>query len=102
MTPQEQAIHTERQEVYGPWAQNMIGTSQQIAGLLTQMYANGHMLIDKEGIVSISPWAAPLFMLAFKSNRMASGNHHADNFVDLKVYAEMVERFQRETAGEEK
>ena len=97
MTPKEHRIHKTRQRSYGPWKANMAGTSQQMAGLLTQMFSAGAARIDADGIVTLPPWAAPLFMaVAVKGNRIASGNFHADNFDDERVYLRMVEDMQRE------
>jgi hypothetical protein len=84
MTHEE--IVQQRSTVYGDPHANMAGTSQQIAGLLTQMLANGAMRIDANGQVSLDDWAAPLIMAAVKINRMGSGKAHEDNIVDAGNY----------------
>lgn len=85
-----------RESVYGDFTRNMTGTSQQIAGVLTQMYANGQMTISKSGRVDLPEWFAPLIMgLCVKGNRMASGNHHEDNFVDARIYLDKAAEMQR-------
>ena len=95
MTPQEQAIHETRQSVYGPWYENMAGTSQQLSGLITQMLSNGAATYT-DGKFTLPDWAAALFMAtAYKGNRIASGNFHADNFIDCAVYADMVKQMQK-------
>ena len=84
MTHEE--IVQQRSSVYGDPHANMTGTSQQIAGLLTQMLANGAMQILPSGQVILDDWAAPLIMVAVKLNRAASGVHHEDNMVDAVNY----------------
>jgi hypothetical protein len=84
--PSAEEVQKDRQSVYGNPYHNMAGTSQQIAGILTQMLANGQMKIDAHGIVSLPGWAAPLLMAAVKINRAASGVPHDDNFLDAEVY----------------
>ena len=82
-------IVQQRSGVYGPPHANMAGTSQQIAGLLTQMLANGSMrLVDCGSYqrVELSDWAAPLIMDAVKLNRAASGVHHEDSLTDAVNY----------------
>ncbi len=95
MTPAEQAIHDERQAKYGPWRDNMAGTSSQIDGLVQNYNATnpGEPLPE---------WFAPLVMCAVKLNRISSGNFHQDNFDDLRVYLSFVERTQRDASGGEK
>jgi hypothetical protein len=92
MTHEE--IVQQRSGVYGPPHANMAGTSQQIAGLLTQMYANGGMTIDASGQVSLANWAAPLIMAAVKLNRAASGVHHEDSLTDAVNYWRFVLEMQ--------
>jgi hypothetical protein len=86
-----EAIHDERQSTYGPWRENMAGTSAQIDGLRRNWEAcnPGKPLPE---------WWAPLVMVAVKMNRIASGHYKADNFDDLRVYLEFVETMQRGTA----
>ena len=79
-------IVAERSAKYGPPHPNMAGTSQQIAGLLTQMLANGGMTILPSGQVILDDWVAPLIMAAVKINRMGSGKAHEDNIVDAGNY----------------
>lgn len=82
------ALSSERQSVYGPWRQNMAGTSLQLDGLLSQYRANNPH-------DPLPTWWAPLCMVAVKLNRIASGNYHADNFDDLRVYLNFVEEMQK-------
>lgn len=84
MTGEE--IVAERSAKYGPPHPNMAGTSQQIAGLLTQMLANGGMRINSRGQVILDDWAAALLMVAVKLNRAGSGVAHADNLIDAANY----------------
>lgn len=87
-------VHRERGAVYGDYRANMTGTSQQIAGLLTQMLAAGGMTVTRDGkpvdlrgcVVHLPAWAAPLIMGAVKLNRMASGVAHEDNVTDAVNY----------------
>ena len=88
LTQTERKIHDERQSVYGPWKGNMTGTSWQLAGLQHQYQAC-------QGSGCLPPWWAPLSLVAVKLNRIASGNYHADNFDDLRVYLGFVEEMQR-------
>ena len=44
----------------------------------------------------LPPWFTPLFMVAVKLNRIASGNYRKDNFDDLKVYLHFVEETQKQ------
>lgn len=88
-------LHRCRQSVYGPWVTNMAGTSQQLAGLLTQMLACGAARIDGGGVVHLPDWAAPLFMTAVKLNRIAAGRFKADSFDDLLVYLDFVRVLQK-------
>lgn len=97
MSPEQKAIHDTRQSDYGPWRANMTGTSQQIAGMLTQMLSTGAAKIQN-GAITLPPWAAPLFMTAVKSNRIASGHYKQDNADDAAIYAEFVMTMQREAA----
>jgi hypothetical protein len=87
-------IVQQRSGVYGPPHANMAGTSQQIAGLLTQMHANGGMTIDASGQVSLANWAAALLMVAVKLNRAASGVHHEDSLTDAVNYWRFVLEMQ--------
>ena len=89
-------IQTERGKTYGPWRQNMTGTSQQIAGLLTQMYACGQIQVDADGIFTIPDWTAPMILaLAVKGNRIASGHFLPDNYDDAEVYLRFVKEMQQ-------
>jgi hypothetical protein len=88
MTEQDAQVHAARQSIYGPWETNMAGTSAQLDGLRIQW----------EGANPGKPlpaWWAPLSMVLVKANRIASGVYHADNFVDLRVYLNMVETTQK-------
>ncbi len=97
MTPAEQAIHDERQAKYGDFRANMAGTSQQMAGLLTQMFSTGVAKLAKDGTVTLPAWAAALFMsVALKGNRIAGGHFHGDNFDDASVYLAFVRTMQEE------
>jgi hypothetical protein len=97
MSPEQSTVHAQRQSVYGPFAANMAGTSQQLSGLITQMLANKQATYEG-GVFTLPPWATPLFMVAVKLNRAASGQHHTDNGVDAGVYFDMALRMQRESA----
>lgn len=85
-----------RSGVYGDPLQNMIGTSQQIAGILTQALANGAMTICC-GKVELQPSIAPLIMVAVKLNRSASGIYHKDNLDDAENYWAFAQELQKET-----
>jgi len=97
-----QKIQDSRQGVYGPWEWNMLGTSVQMCGMLANRLAaagkpcaaKAVMDLMEEGLMSD---LAPLFMLAIKTNRIASGNYVKDNFADSVVYLSFVERMQMET-----
>lgn len=80
-------LRNERESVYGPWDQNMAGTSEQLRGILRQWESCNP---GKD----VPLWFAPLAMVAVKLNRIASGRYHADNFADLRVYLDMVEQMQ--------
>ena len=100
----DEEIQKTREATYGSPFPNMAGTSQQIAGLLTQMLANGSMrLVDSGGHqrVELSDWAAPLFMVVVKLNRMGSGVPHEDNATDARVYMQFVQEMQKEAASSE-
>ena len=85
-------VRQERSSVYGPWRNNMRGTSMQMGGLIEQFAAN-----TKDN--RLPQWWAPLMMCAVKLNRIASGNYHEDNFTDLIAYLQMVREMQREEAS---
>jgi hypothetical protein len=89
-------IVTERSAKYGPPHPNMAGTSQQIAGLLTQMLANGGMMILPSGQVILDDWAAPLIMAIVKINRMGTGKAHEDNVIDAMNYLGFALEMQKE------
>jgi hypothetical protein len=92
-------IVAERSAKYGPPHPNMAGTSQQIAGLLTQMLSNGQMrLVDCGSYqrVELSDWAAALFMATVKIDRMGTGVAHADNIVDAMNYLQFALEMQKE------
>jgi hypothetical protein len=95
MNEHQQAVHSERQSVYGGYRANMTGTSQQLSGLITQMLATGAARFE-DGVLHLPAWATPLFMVAVKVNRAASGHYHADNLTDAAVYFEMALAMQRE------
>jgi hypothetical protein len=97
----DEEIQKTREATYGSPFPNMAGTSQQIAGLLTQMLANGAMKIDPSGQVSLANWAAPLFMVVVKLNRMGSGVPHEDNATDARVYMQFVQEMQKAAASAE-
>jgi hypothetical protein len=91
MTEPDREIQTSRQAVYGPWRENMRGTSEQIEGLRVQWEANNPGK-------PLPSWWFPLVMVIAKLNRAASGVYHADNFTDARVYLEFVERMQKAEA----
>jgi hypothetical protein len=97
MDEKHKAIHDERQQTYGKWRLNMAGTSQQLSGMLTQMLATGAARYEN-GKMTLPDWAAPLFMKAIKSNRMASGYFKQDNYDDDAIYGDFVAVMQREAA----
>ena len=99
-TPDEE-IQKTREATYGAWRANMAGTSQQIAGLLTQMLSNGQMTVSPTGVVSLPSWATPAFMAIVKLNRIGSGVPHADNFADARVYMQFTEEMQKEADSAE-
>ena len=95
----DEEIQNQRESKYGPWRANMAGTTQQIAGMLTQMLNNRSMrVIDSGGYqrVELDDWAAPMLMALVKLNRAGSGVPHADNFVDARNYMMFAEEMQKE------
>lgn len=82
-------LEYERGKLYGPWEANMRGTSMQHSGLLIQYRASNPKM---NGLPS---WWTPLTQCVLKLNRIASGNYHPDNFIDLHLYVDFIERMQK-------
>lgn len=85
--PKLARIHADRQSKYGPWRDNMEGTSEQLQGLLRNWTASNPGR-------PLPPWWTPLMQVATKLNRIASGHYHDDNFDDSRVYLAFVEAMQ--------
>lgn len=88
-----QDLQESREGVYGPWRDNMYGTSRQMQGLF-----HNYMMCSRGS--PLPKWWAPLMMVAVKLNRIASGNYLEDNFKDLRVYLYFVEQMQKEEAAD--
>jgi len=100
-----QKLQANRENVYGPWRDNMEGTSLQMQGLWQNYIASrGYIprLLHKIGVwkIPLPPWWCPVMMVAVKLNRIASGNYVKDNFDDLRVYLSFIEEMQKETKDE--
>lgn len=85
--PKLARIHADRQSKYGPWRDNMEGTSEQLQGLLRNWQASNPGK-------PLPAWWTPLMQVATKLNRIASGHYHGDNFDDSRVYLAFVEAMQ--------
>ena len=101
LPPELQKIQDSRENVYGPWRENMLGTSFQMCGMLINRFAAADEMAAVKAVMDMMANGlmddiAPLFMLAVKTNRMASGNYKPDNFIDNTVYQSFVERLQQD------
>ena len=88
LPPELQKIQDDRESVYGDFTINMTGTSMQMNGLIHQWAGNNPRR-------NLPGWFAPLFMVAAKLNRIASGNYKQDNFDDAIVYLKQVQVMQK-------
>lgn len=93
LSPELQAIHDDRQGVYGNFTVNMTGTSMQLNGLFHQWAGNNPSK-------PLPPWFAALVIVSVKLNRIASGNYKQDNFDDAIVYLKQVQIMQKEASDE--
>jgi hypothetical protein len=90
LTPEQEAIKTDRRKIYGEPLENHQGIAQMWAPLL-QPHA--------EAIAAGRPipaWAVALLMAALKLDRMRL-IYHEDNYADIAVYLSFAKEWQKNT-----
>lgn len=89
LTPEEQALADERQQVYGPPKENHDGIAHAWVGLLQP-----HWEKIRDG-GPIPAWTVALMLAAMKLNRMRRV-FKQDNYDDIMVYLKMAMKWQGE------